>query len=147
MPHFQLQTNFGRPLVKAGVMVSHARRDALTKAGEATPEPQIIIALIDTGASLSAVDPAVLEALGLSPTGKADIETPSTQGTPISSDTYDVCVAILAGRKGDSHFISDTVQVTASKLGGGIQALIGTDILNKCIFTYNGADECYTIAW
>lgn len=134
-------------MVKAAVMISHARRDMLAKAAGVLPEPQLITALIDTGASLSAIDPDALKELGIHPTGKADIETPSTQGNPISVDTYDVCIAILAGRKGDSHFISDTVQVTASKIGGGVQALIGTDILNRCIFTYNGADECYTIAW
>lgn len=128
-------------------MVSHARRQVLTEAAQPVPAPQYITALIDTGASISAIDPKAIAALGITPTGQADITTPSTQGTPVTADTYDVSVAILAGRSGDSHFISDTIQVTASDLGGAIEALIGTDILNKCIFTYNGADGCFTLSW
>lgn len=128
-------------------MVSPARREALIKAGDPVPDPQIITALIDTGASISAVDEKAIAALGLSPTGQAEITTPSTQGVSISADTYDVIIAILAGRSGDTHSISAPVQVTACNLGSGVEALIGTDILNKCIFTYNGADDCFTIAW
>lgn len=128
-------------------MVSHARQKALTDAGEEIPPARYINALLDTGASISAIDPHALGALGLTPTGQAEITTPSTQGAPMTADTYDVCVAILAGRSGDAHFISDTIQVIASDLGGGIQALIGTDILNKCIFTFNGADDCFTVSW
>lgn len=148
MPHFLLQTSPRGPVVQAAIMVSHARRQALTEAGQPIPDPQRILALLDTGASISAVDPSVLLALGLSPTGESEIHTPSTNGTPAKADTYDVSVAILAGRTGDLHFISDTIRVTSSGLAGlGLQALIGTDILNKCIFTYNGSDSCFTLAY
>jgi hypothetical protein len=105
------------------------------------------MAVLDTGASISAVDPTILATLGITATGKAEIHTPSTQGVPVHADTYDVCIGIFAGRAGDTHFVSDTVQVTASILGNGVQALIGTDILKSCIMTYNGADDCFTLAW
>jgi hypothetical protein len=147
MPHFLLQTTAQSMVVQAAVMVSHARRQVLIDAGTPVPDPQYITALLDTGASISAIDPTTLAALGLTPTGQLDIHTPSTQGTPVPTDTYDVVVAILAARTGDAHFISDTIQVTASVLSGGIQALIGTDILKSCILTYNGADQCFTVAW
>ena len=62
--------------------------------------------------------------------------------------TYDVCIGIYAARQGDLHFISDTIQVTATDLAGrGFQALIGTDILAKCILHYNGADGFFTLAY
>ena len=147
MPHFLLATSPQGAVVQAAVMVSHARGKVLTEAGESLPPPQYITALLDTGASISAVDPATLAALGLTATGQAEINTPSTQGVPVTSDTFDVCIAIIAGRPGDTHFISDTIQVTASILGNGVQALLGTDILNRCIFTFNGADGCFTVAW
>ncbi len=128
-------------------MVSEARRQALTAAGQPIPDPQRILAILDTGASISAVDPTALTTLGLTATGKADIVTPSTQGGTVATDTYDVCIGIYAGRPGDLHFISDTVQVTSSVLFNGVQALIGTDILKNCILTYNGADDCFSLAW
>jgi hypothetical protein len=128
-------------------MVSGGRRQALTDAGLPVPPPQRIVGVLDTGASISAVDPTILASLGLTATGKAEIHTPSTQGVPVLADTYDVCLGIYAGRPGDTHFISDTTQVTASILANGVQALIGTDILKSCILTYNGADDCFTLAW
>jgi len=58
-----------------------------------------------------------------------------------------VCIGIYAGR-GDIYFVSDTVQVAATSLAAqGFQALIGTDILRKFIFHFNGADEMFTLAY
>lgn len=147
MPHFLLTTSPSGLAVTAAVMVSAARRQALAVAGQPVPDAQRIIGVLDTGASISAVDPAILANLGLTATGKAEIHTPSTQGVPVQADTYDVCIGIFAARPRDLHFISDTIQVTASILGNGVQALIGTDILKSCILTYNGSDECFTLAW
>jgi hypothetical protein len=95
------------------------------------------------------VDQAVLDSLGLAPTGEAEILTPSTGRTPQKTFTYDVCIGIFAGRPGDLHFVSSTVQVMASDLfaGQGIHMLIGRDILTQCIFTYNGGDEIFTLAY
>lgn len=129
-------------------MVAEARTEALLGANTAVPPPQVIRALIDTGASISAVDLTVLNALGLQQTGEAEIHTPSTAGVAVKTPTYDVKIAILAGRAGDLHFISETVQVTGSDLTQfGFAALIGTDILKSCIFHYNGADGLFTIAY
>jgi hypothetical protein len=148
MPHFMLKISPAGPVVTAAVMVSAARRKVLEDAGQAVPDPQRILALIDTGASISGIDPSVLAALNLTPTGEADIHTPSTKGNAIKADTYDVQVGIFAGRAGDLHFISDTIQVTSTVMTGqSIQALIGTDVLKSCVFIYNGSDELFTLAY
>lgn len=135
-------------MVDAAVMVSSAREQALKDAKQEVPPPQRVRALIDTGASISGVNPAILTALGLTATGKGDIHTPSTGGTPVTVETFDARIAILAGRPGDLHFISDTVQVTATDLTVfGIDVLIGTDILKSCVLYYNGADGLFTLAY
>lgn len=139
MPHFTLPLSPQGAVVDAAVMVSFAKQDALKAEGQSVPNAIKIRALIDTGASISAVDPEVLTTLALTQTGEADIHTPSTGGTPVQRPTYDVVIGIYAGRPGDLHFISDTVQVTGSELKHhGFNALIGTDILRKCILYYNG---------
>jgi hypothetical protein len=148
MPHFTLQLSPQGAVVNAGIMVSSARQKMLQDSGQPIPPPQMLRALIDTGASISGVDPSVLAALGLTPTGEADIHTPSTGGTPVHTATYDVCIGILAAREGDLHFISETIQVAATPLEAqGFQALIGTDVLRKCILHYNGADGFFTLAY
>jgi hypothetical protein len=53
----------GGPVLPVGVAVSQARREALTTAGREVPPVASIRALVDTGASCTCVDPAVLEAL------------------------------------------------------------------------------------
>jgi predicted aspartyl protease len=135
-------------MVDAAVMISSAREKVLQDAGQNVTSPRTIRGLIDTGASISCVNPTVLTALGLTPTGEAEIHTPSTGQTSVRVDTYDVRIAILAGRAGDLHFISETIQVTATDLTAqGIDALIGRDILKSCIFNYNGADGFFTLSY
>ena len=149
MPFFTLPLSTGGPILDAAVLVSPARQAALEVAGSPVPPLVRVRALLDTGASCSAVEQDVLDSLGLSPTGEAEILTPSTGRIPQKTFTYDVCIGIFAGRPGDLHFVSSTVQVTAADLyaGQGIHMLIGRDILANCIFSYNGADAIFTFAY
>ena len=148
MPHFTVPISAQGPVVDAAIMVSAARQSALHHANLQVPAPQIVRALIDTGASMSGVDPSVLVALGLSPTGEADIHTPSTGGIPVSTPTYDVRIAIVSGRSGDSHFVSETIQVVSTELTAqGLQVLIGTDILESFILHYNGAEKVFSLCY
>jgi predicted aspartyl protease len=148
MPFLTVQLSPQGPVVRAAILVSTARTAMLTAQGMPLPDPQTIDALIDTGASISGVDPAILNALGLSPTGEAEIVSPTTGGTAVRVPTYDVCIGIYAVRQGDLHFISETIQVTATELSHRtFRALIGTDVLNKCILHYNGADGFFTLAY
>lgn len=120
----------------------------LTEAGQALPDGQSIDALIDTGASISGVDPTILAALCLSPTGQTQILSASSGAVGVSVPTYDVCIGIYAARPGDLHHISDTIRVTATDLSSRpFKALIGTDVLSKCILHYNGADALFTLAY
>lgn len=98
MPFFTGPVSSRGPIVDAVVMVSGARRAALERAGQPIPEMQNVYALIDTGAACSAVDQAILDALGLTPTGESEFLTPSTGNTPQMAATYDVVIGILAPR-------------------------------------------------
>jgi hypothetical protein len=62
--------------------VSKPRRDALVAAGQTVPPTQRITALLDTGASCTTVDPSVITALNLQPTGIASVITPTTGTVP-----------------------------------------------------------------
>lgn len=56
-------------MLDAFVTVSAARSTAMTAAGIPVPGLQQIRALLDTGASCTCLDPTVIAALGISPTG------------------------------------------------------------------------------
>lgn len=127
------------------VTASAPRLAALQAAGHALPQPQSIRGLVDTGASHTCVDPSVLTALQLQPTGSVPMLTPSTGATPQNADTYDVGIVIPNGNQ--QGLILPNMQVSASELlvAQGFHALVGRDILSRCILVYNGSNQ--TIAF
>ncbi|MGH9385441.1 MAG: aspartyl protease family protein [Vicinamibacterales bacterium] len=140
MSHFTLQVSPSGPIVDAIVGVSLPRRNALLAANQQVPNTVSIRGLLDTGASGTAVDPSVLTALGLTPTGTILVNTPTTGANPVSVDQYDVAFIIPGPPKG-SPLLSLTLPVVASELliPQGFHALIGRDILSQCVFVYNGS--------
>jgi hypothetical protein len=111
----------------------------LLAAGQLVPNPVQIRGLLDTGASGTAIDPTVLTALGLTPTGTTLVLTPTTGNTPQPADQYDVGFLIPAPN--GAPLFSQTLPVMASELlaAQGFHALIGRDILSQCVFVYNGS--------
>ena len=91
MPHFTLQVDTSGPVVNAGVRLTASRSEAVIAAGGTPPQVQVIRALVDTGASLTCIDPQVFVELGLTPTGTVEMNTPSTGAdTTHTTNTYDV---------------------------------------------------------
>lgn len=133
-------------MVDAFVSVSLPRRAALTAANQLVPNPIQIRGLLDTGASNTAIDPSVLTALGLTPTGTALVNTPTTGNAPQTVDQYDVGF-VIPGPDG-GHLFSQILPVIASELlaSQGFHALIGRDILSQCVFVYNGSGF-FTLAY
>ena len=148
MPHFTLQIESGGPILQALAAISQPRAAALTAAGHPVPRAVPIRALVDTGASCTCVDPSVLIALSLAPTGKVSLTTPSTGTTPHEADQYDMGLVIPA-TTGSLPLVLQTIPVVSSDLllAQGFHALIGRDILDRCLFVYNGDVRLFTLAF
>jgi predicted aspartyl protease len=102
-------------------------------------------ALVDTGASGTVIDPTAIQTLGLSPTGMVSIHTPSTGGTSVNCAQYDVMLAIYHP---NHSLVMGTIPVIASHLASqGIHALIGRDVLSRCLLIYDGAISQFTLAF
>lgn len=149
MPHFTLQIGAEGPVLSAIVAVSEARAAALRGAGQRTPDPVPIRALVDTGASCTCIDPSVLAALELTPTGSVRINTPTTGNRPEDRNQYDVALVIPGAVRGHAPLFLATVPVVATELlqQQGFAALLGRDILSACLLTYNGTMGWYTLAF
>ena len=104
------------------------------------PEDVLTRALVDTGASGTCIDPKILSTkLQLTPTGQTQVHTPSSGKKPHLADVYDVSLKIY-GPTLDQVLEFPVIPVMACDLSAqGIQALIGRDILSKCVLVYNGA--------
>jgi aspartyl protease len=148
VPHFTLNIDAGGPLVNALVQVSEGRRAALETRKLAIPESRVIRALVDTGASFTAIEPSVLQLLELTPTGTMDIIAPSTGQNVHTTETYDVDFVIYAG-VGDPPLSMPNLRVAACALflKQGIHALIGRDVLKRCILIYNGEHNIFSLAF
>jgi hypothetical protein len=135
------------PVISAVFGVSLPRHNALTKTGSPVPDLQGAEALLDTGASATCVDPEIIRALGLTPTGTVPVRTPSTgQGTH-AAELYDVRL-VIPGPLGEAPFIIQALPILCMDLKAqGIRALIGRDVLAKCQLTYWGAGNMVSLAY
>jgi len=109
---------------------------------------RVIRALVDTGASFTSIEPEVLKALSLTPTGTIDMVTPSTGKEVHTTDTYDIDFLIGAGAD-DTPLAIANLRIAACELylKQGIHALIGRDILKRCILIYNGQTNTFSLCF
>jgi predicted aspartyl protease len=147
LPHFTLQVSTNGPIVDLIVSASEAKKAALIAANQPIPQVQAVRGLIDTGASCTCVDPAVLEALHLKPTGNTSVHTPSTGSAPQSAATFDVGLVIPCTNS--VPFMLSTIEVIESHLflAQGFHVLLGRDVLAHCHFTYNGLAAYFNLAY
>ena len=149
MPHFTRQFHNHAPVVDAVFHISEPRLRLLTAGGREPPRPVVGQALLDTGAGCTCVDPAVTYALGLEPRGVEDVYTPSTGDDPHTTTQYDLSIIIPPASAQDAPLVLKAFPVIHSELlrVHGLHALIGRDVLRRCIFHYEGAVEFFSLAW
>jgi Aspartyl protease len=147
MPHFTRQLTNGSPIVIAVLRVTQARADALAAANLAVPPLQRMTALVDTGASCTCVDPAIIQALGLSPTGSTLMFTPSTGAQGVVTDQYDASLQIYCTAQQAPLEIPIIAVVSSNLRVQGIDAIVGRDVLQYCLLSYNGASGFFTLAF
>ncbi len=95
------------------------------------PAPITGMGLIDTGASITAVDVSIIQSLGIQPVGISNVFTP--QGST-QQELFPVKLSFIG-----TPIIFNFSSVLGSELRNqGILALIGRDVLSRCILIYNG---------
>lgn len=128
------------------IMQTHQRILALRKAGKRHAPPMTGIGLIDTGASGSAIDGRFVRMLDLDCRGSISIHTPSSGLDLDVRDQYDVSIS-LGGDTGSPLEVTTPVICCDLWDRGGIHALIGRDILSRCILTFDGPSNRFTLGW
>jgi hypothetical protein len=147
MPILTLPLEPGGAVISIGFLVSAPRRAALQQAGLDVPPPQIVRALVDTGASGTCLDCTIVKRLGLAPSGTILIHTPSTGATPQTCNQFDVAVGIVMDNN-EIHLSGSVIPVIESDLSAqNIQALLGRDLLDQGILIYDGRRRFVTLAF
>jgi hypothetical protein len=99
--------------------------------------------LIDTGATITAIDSSIIAALNLSPTGTARMQTPSTGGIAIPVATFEIELTI----PGNSPTRIPTITVIGGDfLSLGYHGLLGRDILARGRMEYDGPKDLLTLS-
>lgn len=138
-----INTSLG-PVVDIIIGVSTPRKVALEKSDQDVPDQIKARLLIDTGASHTCLDCSIVKSLGLSSSGVTDVYTPTTGAVPEQRDLFDVKIIIphsLLSR------IVHAAPIIASDMSSlGIDGLLGRDLLDSCVFIYNGSNGQYTLS-
>lgn len=146
MPHLSLPFSGGAPVIDLLVGVSHARAGALAAAGQPIPAPVQIRALVDTGASCTTVDGAILSSLGVPITGTVPCHTPSTTSNqPHIANQFDISLVLIHPLLTRTWPALPVIQSQLSHQG--IQGLVGRDVLAFCLLTYDGQQQCFCLGF
>lgn len=128
------------------------RSRMLRKHGLPEPEPVRVLAQIDTGAHSTGLDADLFALLGLD--GQVDVQvdvqgvlTCSTGTEPHLSPVYYVSLALICPGGGDLCF--PALRVLAHTFGPREQAraIIGRDVLERCVLNYDGPGAEFTLAF
>lgn len=132
------------PLIDAQIEVPSALAAQLAKAGKPIPQPQVVKALIDTGAASTSVDSQVIANLGLQVIGQITLCTPSHAG--VQAGVYAAKLTFPSSPGVPVH--ADPINVISCTLSSqGIGALLGRDFLSRAVLIYNGPGGFFTLAF
>jgi hypothetical protein len=118
---------------------------ALQRLGQPIPRPVRARGVVDTATDLTAVAPAVLQALGLSSSQSAHIHT---AGGLVQVKVYDISLSILPP-PGSAPLLT-VPQLTASELihaAPTVEVLIGLDVLLQVVFHLDGPGRVFTLTF
>lgn len=147
MPSITTGNSQAGPTLNVVVGPSQPLQQVLVNAGLPVPPPVTGVFLVDTGASHTVVDAAMIAPLGLNATGAVMVHTPSTAGNAVSLPQYDLMIYVPGSAAGHGWLI-DSIPVTASSFSGqSIDGLIGRDIIDRGLLVYNGQAGHFTLAY
>jgi hypothetical protein len=127
------------PALQIAVGPSRELITALTPLGTHLPSPQSALAIIDTGAHTTVLNPELVHRLRISPVGTAPICTPSTT-EPLLCRRYHVNLYLT-----ESFVVENIFAIEAPMGGVPYQCLIGRDVLRLGTLIYEGPVNTFTL--
>ncbi len=141
-PNVLIQTG---PLLQVEVAIPPALAQLLTAQNQPIPPAVQGFALIDTGATRSCVDAQVISSLGVQPIG---LIATGTAGGQVQQSLYPAKLRFPAeGLEIEFSSVIGVDLTGQSMAGRRIIALVGRDVLSRCVFIYNGPGGFFTLTF
>jgi hypothetical protein len=141
----QLDQN-GHAIVNLILLPAQPRMAALRAAGQPLPPQQILAGMLDTGSTLTVIDPPVRQALNLVPFRIRRASVASAPA-PIQVPSYKLDLAITDPH-GHFWLLCPMLSVLEAPLAHmGVAVLVGCDVLSKCLYSHNGSAGTFTLAY
>lgn len=135
-------------LLIVNIGISVPRQAAMQKSGLQIPPPATGTFLLDTGASTTCVDPKLVRRLGIDPSGSIMMQTPSTNGTAVACNQYDVSLYVPPSVPGTLGLLIPAIPITETMLSTqGIDGLLGRDVIDSNVIIYNGSTRIMTLSF
>ena len=132
-------------ILPAEVAIPKALSDLLTAKKQSIPPAIQGVALIDTGATKSCVDHSVLSGLGIKPIGLVKIGTAKgatqCQLFPARLSFPSLRLVVDFSSMAGVNLRGQVIQ------GTPLIALVGRDVLSRCLFIYSGSQGYYTLTY
>jgi hypothetical protein len=148
-PLTELQPGQWVALARVEVAVPGPRARQFPLRGLVVPPPRSAHGLLDTGAAMTCIDPAVRRALNLTPFNKTPILTPSSGPNPPPCFLYkaDLCVLHPSGNH-QLNLVRKLLTVVEAPLAHlGSEVLVGCDLLGDCTLVYDGPRRRFSLTY
>lgn len=134
------------PLVSVEISIPVALREHLSEKGLPIPAPQSGFALIDTGASSTAVDQTIFDALQVAPINKIKTHTPHGEAeSPLYPASVTFPTLAVTNMPMETLIGCNLKWQTAE--GKEIIMLLGRDLLQYFLMVYNGKSADVFLAY
>mgnify|MGYP001564370801 CR=1 FL=1 len=127
------------PLMQVEVSIPDELAQYFTENNMPIPSPLTGMGLIDTGASITAVDVSIIQQLSIQPVGISNVFTP--QGSA-QQELFPIKLAFV----GTQITINFSSVLGSELINQGIIALLGRDVLSNCILIYNGTAGHFSLS-
>jgi gag-polyprotein putative aspartyl protease len=134
-------------LIEVHLGLSDARRRVMQRQSRAVPPPTKATLLIDTGASMSLVDEALMRTLQITPTSVTSYHSSSTSGIAQQCSVYDVSL-VLGGVATVNSLCIDPLPVMATAfINHPFEGLLGRDVLSRLQMAWSGRTQSLTLSY
>ena len=132
------------PILNVEVSLPGSLAEILSEKGDPIPAPAAGWALLDTGASRTCVDGETISGLGVNPIGLVPVGSAAGQA---QHSLYPARLRFPAEGLDIDFSSVVSVDLTGQAVEGQpITALIGRDLLARCMLVYNGPGGFFTLA-